>query len=71
MNPTSMNNCPCNEPKRFQCILSNNDDDYDRYLLLTNDQIRVVNCLLNEEMLDTDTYTLIVLDEEGKSFEKV
>ena len=75
MNPTSMNNCLynsfCDKPKRFQCIISNNDDNYDRYFLLTNDQIRMVKYLLNEDMLDSDIYTLIVLDEEGKTFEKV
>lgn len=75
MNPALMNDilngCPCNEPKRFQCIIRNiESDDYDHYLLLTIDQIRMVKYLLTEDIMN-DIYTLIVLDEEGRTFEKV
>jgi hypothetical protein len=71
MNFTSMNNCPCNEPKRFQCIIRNIDNcDCDRYLLLTADQIRLVQYLLTEDVFDSDVYTLTVLEEE-KTFEKI
>lgn len=72
MNSTSMNCCPCNEPKRFQCIIRNTEDDaYDHYLLLTNDQIRMINYLLAEDVINPDVFVLVVLDEEGKTFEKV
>lgn len=71
MNPTSMNNCPYNEPVRYQCILRNENDNCDHYLLLTQDQIRMVKYLLFEEVLDPVNFALIVLDEEGRAFEKV
>lgn len=71
MHPILMNNCPCNEPKRFQCIIRNIDNcDYDHYLLLTADQIRLVQYLLTEGVCDSDVYTLTVLEEE-KTFEKI
>lgn len=66
-----MNGYSCNEPKRFQCIIRNlENDDYDQYLLLTTEQIRIVQYLLAEEVIN-DVYTLVVLDEESKTFKKV
>lgn len=72
MHFTSPNNCPYNEPQRFQCILRNTEDDmYDHYLLLTNEQIRMVNYLLTEDVINPDIFVLTVLDEKGKTFEIV
>lgn len=68
-----MNNnlCPCNEVKRTQCILRNTDYGCDHYLLLTDDQIRLVKYLISEEALNSDIFIFIVLDGESEKFEKI
>lgn len=67
-----MNGYSCNEPQRFQCILHDMDDSvYDHYLLLTDDQIRLVKYLLTENALNSEVYRFTVLKEERKTFEKV
>ena len=71
MNTTSMNNCPCNESKRFQCILRNTDYDCEHYLLLTEEQIRMVRFLISEDIINSDNLVFIVLDDENLKFEKV
>lgn len=71
MTPTSTNCFNCPETARTQCILRNTDYGCDHYLLLTDEQIRMIRYLIREDIMDSDIYIFIVLDGEDKKFERI
>lgn len=51
-------------PLRKNCILTNSEYGYKETLALTTDQIRLINYLIENDVLDHSIFILTVLDNE-------
>jgi hypothetical protein len=56
---------------KMECILFDVDNNYPRYLLLNAEQIRTIEYLLSEDILDTLRYEFSVLGINETKFEEI
>ena len=53
-----------NKPSRAKCILTNSHYGYKETLALTTDQIRLIEYLIENDVLDQSIFTFSILDNE-------